>query len=191
MLHVYGSRLLWGQQDTEPFQSEPGVIYHGMVPQHQVTQGMRLANFSINLQIRNEGLPLVGVEALHAGCLMLASPVGGYTDIVDHGRNGFLIPGDHLEETTWQITADLIQYLQKHPGYANYIRKNAQSAIWDWNTMARSWIGHWEWALADLEEAERRLSSELIGSCGECGGQWLPLADGYHCISCGYYSLTP
>ena len=38
-----------------------------------------------------EGLPVVGVEALAKGLAIIASQVGGFVDIVENHRNGYLI----------------------------------------------------------------------------------------------------
>jgi glycosyltransferase involved in cell wall biosynthesis len=38
----------------------------------------------------SEGLPVVGVQALAMGLAIVASRVGGFVDIVDQGKNGFL-----------------------------------------------------------------------------------------------------
>ena len=38
----------------------------------------------------SEGLPVVGVQALAMGLAIIASRVGGFVDIVDQGKNGFL-----------------------------------------------------------------------------------------------------
>ncbi|HXF85980.1 MAG TPA: glycosyltransferase family 4 protein [Anaerolineales bacterium] len=40
----------------------------------------------------SEGLPVVGVEALAKGLAIVASHVGGFVDLVDHDKNGYLIP---------------------------------------------------------------------------------------------------
>lgn len=39
----------------------------------------------------SEGLPVVGVQALAAGLAIVASDIGGFLDLVDDGKNGFLI----------------------------------------------------------------------------------------------------
>jgi glycosyltransferase involved in cell wall biosynthesis len=39
----------------------------------------------------SEGLPVVGVKALAAGLAVVASRIGGFTDLVDDGKNGYLI----------------------------------------------------------------------------------------------------
>jgi glycosyltransferase involved in cell wall biosynthesis len=41
---------------------------------------------------RSEGLPVVGVQALAKGLAIVASRVGGFVDLVDDDRNGYLIP---------------------------------------------------------------------------------------------------
>ena len=40
---------------------------------------------------RSEGLPVVGVQALAKGLAIVASHVGGFVDLVDNNRNGYLI----------------------------------------------------------------------------------------------------
>ena len=39
----------------------------------------------------SEGLPVVGVQALAKGLAILASHVGGFVDLVDENRNGYLV----------------------------------------------------------------------------------------------------
>lgn len=41
---------------------------------------------------RSEGLPVVGVQALTYGLAFVVSDIGGFVDLVDNGKNGFLIP---------------------------------------------------------------------------------------------------
>jgi glycosyltransferase involved in cell wall biosynthesis len=46
----------------------------------------------------SEGLPVVGVQALSKGLVIVASRVGGFVDLVDHGVNGYLIEADDAGE---------------------------------------------------------------------------------------------
>lgn len=39
----------------------------------------------------SEGLPVVGVQAAALGLALVVSRVGGWSDVVDEGRNGFMI----------------------------------------------------------------------------------------------------
>lgn len=188
-LHVYGGARLWGEAEKPPA-SEPGLTYHGLTGQTRLARKLWEAGISLNLQAREEPLPLAAIEAMRAGCVVLASPVGGYPEIVRHGHNGFLVSGDHLDEATWRRAADLVVHLLEHPDHAGYVRRNAMMVPWDWETMARTWTGHWDWALARATGATDPLAS-LGFACSACRGPSLPLADGYHCTACGLYSATP
>jgi len=47
---------------------------------------------------RSEGLPVVGVQALAKGLAIVASRVGGFVDLVDNNKNGYLIEQEHPGE---------------------------------------------------------------------------------------------
>jgi glycosyltransferase involved in cell wall biosynthesis/uncharacterized membrane protein YbhN (UPF0104 family) len=42
------------------------------------------------LPSKSEGLPVVGVQALASGMAFVVSDIGGFIDIVEHGKNGYL-----------------------------------------------------------------------------------------------------
>ncbi len=46
---------------------------------------------------QSEGLPVVGLQALAKGLAIIASQVGGFTDLVEEGRNGHLFPPGDLQ----------------------------------------------------------------------------------------------
>lgn len=189
-LHVYGGHGLWGETE-QPLPHAPGVIYHGLIGQRRLARELTACGFSLNLQARQEPFGLAVVEAMRAGCIVLASPVGAYPEIIRHGYDGFLIPGSHADLATQRRAADLILALIEQPDYADYIRRNAMAAPLDWDEVARAWEGHWNWALGRRAAGDGAASG--LGACRFCGGDQLPLADGLHCTRCGRYarSMTP
>ena len=46
----------------------------------------------------SEGLPVVGVQALAKGLALVVSQIGGFVDLVEEGRNGFLVDGNQPSE---------------------------------------------------------------------------------------------
>jgi glycosyltransferase involved in cell wall biosynthesis len=74
----------------------PRVHFHGWVAPEQVAAIMSRGDILV-LPSRAEGLPLVGVQALAAGLAILGSDIGGITEVVESGRNGFLCPADDIE----------------------------------------------------------------------------------------------
>ncbi|MEK6282018.1 MAG: glycosyltransferase family 4 protein [Acidobacteriota bacterium] len=183
-LHVYGGNGLWGgeQQAMAP---ESGVFDHGLTGQQSLARESLKSSFAINLQTRPEPFGIVVVEAMAYGNIVVASPVGAYEEIVHHGYDGFLVPGDHLAGDTLERAASLILQLARNDSFAEYIRRNAICAPLSWDVLAQAWQGQWEWALSGRERVE---DNAFLGSCSECSGPQLALADGYHCTDCGRYN---
>ena len=181
-LHVFGGNALWGGDDGDL--SEPGVIYHGTKGQKELFRYLRMSNLSLHLQAREEPFGMVVTESMSQGCIPIASSVGAFPETVQHGKTGFLMPGDHQSEEIHQKTADLILRSVQVPDYLEYIRRNGQNIPWTWENQARVFVQHWDWALEQkgivIDNTER--------SCPACGGGWLLTADGYHCSTCGRYS---
>jgi glycosyltransferase involved in cell wall biosynthesis len=68
----------------------------------------------------SEGLPVVGVQALAKGLAIVASRVGGFVDLVDEDRNGYLIePGDSAG------FAEKLQHLLKNPDHLLSLRTSS------------------------------------------------------------------
>ena len=55
----------------------------------------------------SEGLPVVGMQALAAGLAILGSDVGGISDVVQPGENGFLVPVNDLAAFAERLTSML------------------------------------------------------------------------------------
>jgi glycosyltransferase involved in cell wall biosynthesis len=186
-LHVFGGNQLWGQED-EPLPEEPGLFYHGLVGQEELASWMMECGFSLNLQSIPEAFGLALSESQRAGCVVLASPVGAYPELIQDGYDGCLVRGIHTEDRTREIATGMIQELVCQPGYMNYLRRNSAHSPLNWETVAQTWLGHWNWMSHANSSLE--FSSKFSKSCPECNGEWLRLADGLHCRKCGLYKKS-
>jgi glycosyltransferase involved in cell wall biosynthesis len=184
-LNVYGGNQLWGESERLPAEI-PGLRYRGLVGQQELVQKIQECGFSLGLQTREEPFGMVMTESMRAGCIVLASPVGAYPEIVRNGYDGFLVPGNPNDMETHEFAAGLIEQLMKFPDYRQYIRRNAISAPLTWEIVAKTWEGHWGWYL-DTPLKGPQSNLHFLPICPECGGEWLPLADGIHCTDCGRY----
>ena len=180
-LHIYGGNRLWGGAEQSPA-PESGVFYHGMIGQKQLSRELRSSHIAMNLQDRPEPFGLSLIEAMASGNVVFASAVGAYPEILRDGYDGFLVEGNHMAEETWQKVAQKIQALADAPDFSGFVRHNAQASVRDWEMVAKTWLGHWEWAMGSSTR------TTWADHCPNCGGVRLPLADGYHCASCGLYS---
>lgn len=75
------------------------VEFLGIVRGENKTHLLRNALFLI-LPSRSEGLPVVILEAFASGIPVIASRVGGIPDIVEDGKNGFLVSPENANELT-------------------------------------------------------------------------------------------
>lgn len=183
-LHVFGGRRLWGQTD-EPADNLPeGMVWHGLVGQDALADALREAGFSINLQGLADGFGISMAEAMGAGCLVVASAIGAYPELIRQGYDGFLVTGPHDAPETLRRAARLILDLTAAPGLAATLRRNAETSPLPWSVVARAWMGQWRRALT--ENGGRVWGPPW--TCPECGGALYPLADGYHCGICGWFT---
>jgi glycosyltransferase involved in cell wall biosynthesis len=181
-LQVYGGNRLWGEPASQP-PSEIGVSDHGLVGQAALARALQGCGFSLHLQRRLEPFGMVVMESMRAGCLPVASPVGAYPELIRPGIDGMLVQGDPEQDETLDRAARMISKISHQSQKREAMAAEARQVPWDSDTMARSWVEHWQWLLSGRPEAS------LLGDafCGDCGGRQLSLADGLHCIQCGRY----
>lgn len=179
-LHVFGGHRLWGAPEQALDALGPGVVYHGLLGQRTLADRLMRCGFALYLQRRPEPFGIALAEAQAAGCLTVASPVGAHAEIIDDGATGFLIGGDPAAEATRQRAADLIAAVARSPRFADRMRRRAEAAPLDWDTVAATWEQDWQGRGAAPLLAEP--------TCPQCDGQWTLMADGYHCMRCSYYS---
>lgn len=81
------------------------------------------------LSTHHEGLPLALIEAMAAGCAVIASNVDGVSELIDHQKTGLLV-----NPSNPQALADAIRYLLDHPEQAaEFARGGQENAIQHFN----------------------------------------------------------
>ncbi len=91
----------------------------------------------------SEGLPVVGVQALAMGLAMVVSNIGGFIDLVDEGKNGFLIDNNDKYE---KVLRELITNPEKLYLFKKASRKKAEEFSLE------KLVGHYETALMKINQ---------------------------------------
>ncbi len=180
-LKVFGGLELWGQ-NGELTISEDGISYGGLIGQKQLVKELFQSTFAINLQEIQEGFGLALIESMRAGCIVLASNVGAFPEIIQEGKNGYIVPGDHQSVQLREKVRDKIIELVDQPGLLAKIRASAQSILWDTELISRTWVQHWQLQLNNgkpLNTGEK--------TCGNCSMRVTRMVDGDHCMDCGRF----
>ncbi|MBN2016786.1 MAG: glycosyltransferase [Candidatus Cloacimonetes bacterium] len=76
------------------------------------------------LPSEREGFPITLLEAMTSGIPVIATDVGGNSDIIKDGRNGFIIEPNNVEALTQRI-----EYYIEHPDEADIFANKAQSSV--------------------------------------------------------------
>ena len=74
----------------------------------------------------SEGLPVVGVQALAKGLAIIASRVGGFVDLVDEARNGYLVERENASNFSWRLR-DLLENSNRLLSFRNASLEKAKS----------------------------------------------------------------
>jgi len=185
-LHYFGGSKLWGSSVPEEVPpAEPSIVYRGLINQRRLSSEYKRSMFLVQLQTRPEPFGIVVVEAMAAGCLVLASPVGAFPELIEHGENGFLVGGDPSSPETHDRAAEIIANVCQDPQLVERIRQRAFATPFAWDTLAEVWECHLNWLMG--RKGGHSLEADWA-RCLECGSTCLVLPDGYHCTACGYYA---
>lgn len=178
-LMVCGGELLWGRPENQ-WIDIPGVHYAGLLPQSELVRILQSSTFSLVMQSRPEPFGMIVTESQRAGCVVLASPVGALTELIQDGVNGMTIQGNHQEDATRQQAAQVIMDLIADQERLNAIQQAARAVPWSAGLIARAWIQHWEALLDGKNPSETE--------CPSCGSSAWLLTDGVHCLNCRTYT---
>lgn len=74
---------------------------------------------------RDEGLPIALLEAMAAGCVPVMSASGAVADVIEDGRNGFLIEAGNTQQTVGKLKF----LLSEGPAGLRELRENARRTV--------------------------------------------------------------
>ncbi|MCK4614840.1 MAG: glycosyltransferase family 4 protein, partial [Thermoplasmata archaeon] len=101
----------------------------GAVPHERVPEYLCASDVQV-LVSRREGFPISIIEGMAAGLSVVASDVGGLTDIVEHGMNGLVVPPHSPERIAESLEILLTDEELREKISCNNLRK-AQHYSWD------------------------------------------------------------
>jgi len=99
---------------------------------------------------RNEGIPLVLLEAMYFGVLILATDVGGVPEVIEDGRNGTLVPPEDVEALVGGICA----LLADREKAERMIREGKETILREFTL--DQWIGRIEDLYDEVKTGQRR-----------------------------------
>lgn len=110
------------------------VTFTGLISQEQVFRYYERA-MCVVFPSRKEAFSTAALEAMSIGCCVVASDVGGFTEFIHDGENGFLFEADNVQELTRRLA-----YIFEHIETANKMGKSAQSKVMEeylWENTAK------------------------------------------------------
>jgi glycosyltransferase involved in cell wall biosynthesis len=122
-LHVFGGHRLWGQRDRYRLFGKAGVVFHGLLNQRLLATWLMTCGCMVYLQSRLEPFGIAVAEALAAGAVPVASPVGAHPEIIESGHTGFLVEGDAGSSRTHRQAAEIVRALALDPTVSEPMRR--------------------------------------------------------------------
>jgi L-malate glycosyltransferase len=113
-----------------------GVEFHGAVPHHGVADWFDRAEIFVNSS-REDNMPHSIIEAFSAGLPVVTTAAGGIPYVVEHGRNGLLVPLDDPAALAAGVCA-----LLDDPALARHLVDEGQrdcAERYSWNAARAGW----------------------------------------------------
>ena len=112
------------------------VHFIGQLPNEKVLAHMACAQFFCMPSVR-EGFGIVYLEAMASGCITIGTEGEGITDLIEHGKNGFLVPPASPE-----AIVQVIEWCLVHPQAADAIAQRGKQDVMalTWEANAKKYI---------------------------------------------------
>lgn len=115
---------------SEELNVRPLVNFLGFIPNLELPKLYAKFDVSVSLS-REESFGVVAVEAMSCACPVVTSDAEGFSEVVDHGVTGFVVPKDNPE-----AAAEAIERFINHPELREQMGKAARQRVaqlYDWN----------------------------------------------------------
>ncbi|WP_414528409.1 glycosyltransferase [Nodularia chucula] len=109
-----------------PYDLKDKIVFKGTAPYEEIPEILLNTCFCV-FPSRWENWANVCLEAMSLGCVVIGSQAGGMSEMIEHGKSGFLINPSHAEEIAHTI---LDNY--RNIAYLEEISENAKSSIKQW-----------------------------------------------------------
>ncbi|PAD73869.1 glycosyl transferase family 1 [Paenibacillus campinasensis] len=122
---------------AEPYQN--WIAFRPFIPYPAIADWYALADVVVVPSSAREAFGLVNVEAMATGVPVIAAESGGIPEIVEHGVNGFLVPGENLPSGL----ADYINRLLDDEDLRQRIGMAAHESVrqrFRWDHTAERWV---------------------------------------------------
>ena len=96
----------------------------------------------------SESFGVVAVEAMACGCPVVTSDADGFTEVVDNGKTGFIVPKRNPE-----ATAEAIQRFVDHPELREIMGVAGRQRVLDlynWNDNVDTMVNEYHKVLAEF-----------------------------------------
>jgi glycosyltransferase involved in cell wall biosynthesis len=155
-LDVYGGYRLWGSDANElDLSKDDFVHYKGLIDQKELINNFMRYNFMIAVSSVPDTSSITIHEAKKCGVVIITSSIGGNTEIIKDGYDGFLINEDYMSDECKNKVVSVINKLLDDQNYLQYIRKNAMKYNRSWNIVAEEWMNHWKYIMKKKSWIER------------------------------------
>lgn len=116
------------------------VCFTGQIPNEEVFARMRASSFFV-MASYPEGFGIVYLEAMAAGCTVIGTEGQGIADIIDSGKNGYLVSPDDPEKI-----ARIIDHSLENPDIHKKIAETGQTLArsMTWENCSRKYIALFE-----------------------------------------------
>jgi glycosyltransferase involved in cell wall biosynthesis len=162
VLRTTGANIVWrvvgrailGDAEGEAL-AEAGITVEPPVAQGRQLDALYAWADVVVLPSRFEGVPLTILEAQRMGCAVVATDVGAVSEIVEHGKDGLLVPGAGAEDSIIDALVAALRQLAADPALLRSLGEAAAAhiACSGWEDNMAGWIAHLESELAPRARA--------------------------------------